>query len=62
MANNTAEELTGQLVSLDGRTAIVMGRWEPFASITTIESPFISADFAWKTIDRIIKRDGKFRT
>lgn len=61
-----ADRFAGRTVTLDGRAAIVGGRFERFAIVTTLDSligPRIRAEYAWPTVARVITdHGGKFRS
>jgi len=56
-----ANKHAGELCTLNGRSAKVVDRLNEFATIGTLEEPFISVEFAWPTVERVINNGGKFR-
>lgn len=55
------DRLTGTLVTLDGREAVVVGRLAPFASIATLQAPHYRIEVAWPTVERVCSEGGASR-
>jgi len=47
-------------VTLDGQRAKITGAQLEFAHVTTLDGR-LSAEFAWSTVERIVKRDAAFK-
>ena len=47
---------------LNDHPAKIVNTTGDFAKIVTIWEPYIEAEFSWQTVDRIMTRDGKFKT
>ena len=56
----TANRHAGEMCTLNGRRAKVMGRLNEFATIGTLEEPFISVEFSWSAVDRIMNNGSNF--
>lgn len=68
MARDRAAEIdriantwTGEKCTLDGHEARVVGRWQKFATVAPYDEKIGEVEFAWETVDRIMRRDGKFK-
>lgn len=48
-------------VTLNGNRAKVSGIRNRFATVTDLVT-HLSCEFAWETVERIVERDGKFKT
>lgn len=48
-------------VTLNGERAVIGGVRNSFATVTSLESG-LSCEWAWETVERIVKRDGKFKS
>ena len=48
-------------VTLDGRPAVVQGFRMNFAQVRTTMPPYISGEWAWDTVERIISNGGAFK-
>lgn len=55
------EQWSGAHCVLDGKPALVAGRLEPFATIATVDGSQ-AIQFAWHTVNRIMRRDGQFKS
>jgi hypothetical protein len=55
-------ELVNEDVTLDGKRAKILGWSQDFATITQLPDGKVSAEFAWATVERVIKHsDGAFK-
>ena len=54
-------ELCSAKVTLNGNRAVIGGASNQFATIHDLITG-MSVEFAWPTVDRIVKRDGKFKS
>ncbi|QFG12161.1 Hypothetical Protein OBI_RACECAR_33 [Arthrobacter phage Racecar] len=54
-------ELVAAKVTLNGERAVIGGVRNAFATVTSLESG-LSCEWAWETVERIVKRDGKFKS
>ena len=61
MRKAIADEWTGQHCWLNGRDAKVTGRLNQFATIATLDGE-LAVDFAWHTVNNIMRRHREFRT
>lgn len=54
-------ELAAEKVTLNGEKAVISGVRKPFATVTSLVSG-LSCEWAWETVERIVARDGKFKS
>ena len=53
--------LVGSAVTLDGKTAVVVGRNEQFATVLTLDGS-ASFQWAWKTVKLVLAAGGAFES
>lgn len=56
-----ADQWAGQSCTLNGKPAKITGRLLPHGIVSEINGP-ISHEWAWKTIDRIMRKDKAFKS
>ena len=58
----SAEKYAGEICTLDGEPARIVGRLLPFATVRTIRDGGPSFDYAWETVARVMENGGKFHS
>jgi hypothetical protein len=55
-----ADRYTGRTCSLNGRAALILGRFQPFATVAVFpDGP--AFEFSWETVARVMEtREGRF--
>ena len=48
-------------VTLEGKPAVIGGIRNKFATVTQLGPHGLTAHWSWEAVERIVKRDGKFR-
>jgi hypothetical protein len=55
-------ELCYATITLDGKNAVIRGYKNDFATISQLPDGKVSAEFAWATVERVIKHsNGEFK-
>lgn len=54
-------ELTQQRVTLNGEPAAIMGARLPFAKVASLDPEGPSAEWAWDTVESVVKSGGDFQ-
>lgn len=55
------DRLVGQPCTLGGQPAQIVGRFEPFATVRTIDPAGPSHQWSWDAVERIMASGGAFR-
>ena len=58
----SAEKYAGEICTLDGEPARIVGRLLPFATVRTIRDGGPSFDYAWETVARVMENGGIFHS
>ncbi len=56
------EKYTGKTCTLDGHAAKITGRVNQFATITPLNPKLGIVEFSWQAVERIMSKDGKFKS
>lgn len=57
----SAEKYAGEICTLDGEPARIVGRLLPFAIVRTIRDGGPAFEYAWETVARVMENGGNFR-
>ena len=49
-------------ITLDGKPAKIIGSHKDFALVFQVDCPVHAAEWAWDTVDRIVKNGGNFKS
>jgi len=58
----SAEKYAGEICTLDGEPARIVGRLLPFATVRTIRDGGPAFEYAWETVARVMENGGKFHS
>ena len=57
-----AEKFSGEYCKLDGQVAIVCGRLNNWATISSIDEPSKSVEFSWPAVRVVMANGGNFKS
>ena len=58
----SAEKYAGEICTLDGEPARIVGRLLHFATVRTIRDGGPAFEYAWETVARVMENGGKFHS
>lgn len=62
MSTQEKTRLMEHAVTLDGKPARITGRLMDFAKVSQIADWWVSAEFCWATVQRIVEKGGAFKS